>query len=54
MHETEAVACRWSSAGPKAERVDFLRMTELRTLELADAEARTLAVIVAAGGQRLH
>jgi len=54
MDETETVARRWSSAGPKADRADFLRMTELRTLEFAKEQARLLGSTVASSRQGLH
>ena len=54
MDETETVARRGSSAEPKVERADFLRMTELRTLEFAEAQARLLGSNVAPSGDRLH
>ncbi len=54
MDETQTVARRSSSAGPKADRADFLRMTELRTLEFAEAQARLLGSNVAPSGHRLH
>jgi hypothetical protein len=54
MEETQSVARRWSSAGPKANRADFLRMTELQTLEFAKAQARLLGSNVALSGHRLH
>ncbi len=50
MDEAQTVARRWSSAGPKADRADFLRMTELGTLEFAQAQARLLGSDVAPGG----
>ena len=54
MNEMQTVARRWSSAGPKADRADFLRMTELRTLEFAEAQARLLRSDAAPSGHRLH
>jgi len=54
MDEAQTVARRWSSAGPKADRADFLRMTELRTLEFAEAQARLLRSDAAPSGHRLH
>jgi len=54
MEEAQTVARRWSSAGPKADRADFLRMTELQTLEFAKAQARLLGSNLAPSGDRLH
>jgi tetratricopeptide (TPR) repeat protein len=55
MEEMEAVSRRWSAAGPKAERADFLRMTEMGTLEFAEAQARRVVERTAADPRRrLH
>lgn len=54
IHELETVARRYSSAGSKADRADFLRMTELQTLEFAKAQARLLGSNVAPSGHLLH
>ncbi len=54
LEERQTVARRWSSAGPKADRADFLRMTELQTLEFAQEQARHLGPGVAPSGHRLH
>jgi hypothetical protein len=40
--EMETVARRWFGAGPNADRANFLRMTEMQSLEFAQAEARRL------------
>jgi tetratricopeptide (TPR) repeat protein len=37
VDEAQTVTRRWSAAGPKADRADFLRMTEMRTLEFAES-----------------
>lgn len=42
VDEVETVARRWFGAGPKADRADFARMTELQSLEFAEREAERL------------
>ena len=56
IEEIETVTRRWLSAGAKADRADFLRMSEMQTLAFAEAQARELLAPTAAPrpGRPLH
>ena len=43
VEELEAVTRRWSFSGPKADRADFLRMTEMQTRAFAEQQAKEIA-----------